>query len=320
MKKLTPQEEQIILHKATEAPFSGKFYRHRQKGLYICRQCGAALYRSENKFDSGCGWPSFDTEIKGAVRQTPDPDGYRTEISCARCGGHLGHIFLGEGFTAKNTRHCVNSLSLAFVPDTLPRNSSSHSVAPEAKTPGTPDKSATSSASANTAVHTPPDCNVAKEAVFAGGCFWGVEHLLGQAPGVLSIQSGYIGGHVPHPTYEQVCTGKTGHYEAVRVLFDPAQISYEALAKLFFEIHDPTQLDGQGPDIGQQYRSALFYADEEQKHTAEKLLKQLQDKGYRIATQLLPRQIFWPAEDYHQHYYQRKGTQPYCHRRVKRFD
>ena len=157
-------------------------------------------------------------------------------------------------------------------------------------------------------------------AVFAGGCFWGVEHLLGQAKGVLSIQSGYTGGHISNPTYEQVCTGTTGHYEAVRVLFDPTKTDYETLAKLFFEIHDPTQYDGQGPDIGPQYRSAIFYTSQTQKNTAQKLIEILKNKGLHIVTQLLPLEYFWPAEDYHQHYYRRKGTQPYCHRRMKRFD
>ncbi len=157
-------------------------------------------------------------------------------------------------------------------------------------------------------------------AVFAGGCFWGVEYLLGKVPGVINIQSGYTGGHLSSPTYEQVCSGQTGHYEAVRILFDPGKTNYETLAKIFFEIHDPTQPDGQGPDIGSQYRSAIFYADQNQKHTAEKLLEILRSKGYQPVTRLFPLDTFWPAENYHQQYYIRKGTQPYCHRRVKRFD
>lgn len=158
------------------------------------------------------------------------------------------------------------------------------------------------------------------QAVFAGGCFWGVEHLMQAAPGVISVQSGYTGGHTPSPSYEQVRSGTTAHYEAVRVTYDPNQTDYETLAKLFFEIHDPTQADGQGPDIGSQYRSAVFYADETQKQIAEKLIGMLKAKGYAVVTQVLPLQTFWPAEEYHQDYYARKGTQPYCHMRVKRFD
>ena len=158
-----------------------------------------------------------------------------------------------------------------------------------------------------------------KTAVFAGGCFWGVEHLMQSAPGVLDVQSGYTGGAVEAPSYEQVKTGSTGHFEAVRVTYDAARVDYETLAKLFFEIHDPTQADGQGPDIGSQYRSAVFYADATQKQIAEKLIAQLKAKGLAVVTQVLPLQKFWPAEEYHQDYYQRKGTQPYCHMRVKRF-
>lgn len=159
-----------------------------------------------------------------------------------------------------------------------------------------------------------------QQAVFAGGCFWGVEHLMQSAPGVLDVQSGYTGGSVTQPSYEQVRAGQTGHFEAVRVTYDPAQIDYETLAKLFFEIHDPTQADGQGPDIGSQYRSAVFYADANQKQIAEKLIAYLKEKGYKVVTQVLPLKIFWPAEEYHQDYYARKGTQPYCHMRVKRFE
>jgi len=116
-KKLTKEEEQVIVHKGTEAPFTGKYFAFWEKGTYICRRCGAALYRSESKFEADCGWPSFDDEIPGAVKRSPDPDGRRTEISCANCGAHLGHVFLGEGFTKKNTRHCVNSISMEFIPD-----------------------------------------------------------------------------------------------------------------------------------------------------------------------------------------------------------
>jgi peptide methionine sulfoxide reductase msrA/msrB len=294
LNKLTPEEERVILHKGTEMPGTGQYNKSKGTGTYTCKQCNAPLYRSSDKFDSGCGWPSFDDEIPGAVRHTPDADGLRTEITCARCGGHLGHVFEGEGFTEKNTRHCVNSISLNFVP-----------------------------AGEKQAVVTPAnatgDAVATQTAYFAGGCFWGVEHLLQKADGVISVRSGYMNGRTPKPTYKEVCYDNTGHAEAVEVVYDPAQTGYEAIARLFFEIHDPTQVNRQGPDIGDQYRSALFYADDSQKAIAEKLIGLLKSKGLKVATKVEKAGPFWPAEDYHQDYYDHKGTQPYCHGYTKRF-
>ena len=165
----------------------------------------------------------------------------------------------------------------------------------------------------------PPFPEGVQTAVFGAGCFWGVEHMMQKEPGVLSVESGYIGGTVENPTYEQVCTKTTGHAEAVRVTYDPSRVSYETLAKLFFEIHDPTQEDGQGPDLGPQYRSEVFYLTPEQKEVSERLIKTLKDKGYRVVTRVTPATTFWPAETYHQDYYERKGTEPYCHAYTRRF-
>ena len=296
MKELTPEEKRIIIDKGTETPFTGKYYKTDDEGIYRCRRCGADLYRSDDKFDSGCGWPGFDDEIPGAVKRETDADGRRTEIMCAGCGGHLGHVFEGEGFTPKNTRHCVNSASLDF----LPAES------------GIPDGEDLSDGEGQTA----PALDTA---IFAGGCFWGVEHLMQRQKGVVSVESGYTGGHVVDPTYEQVRSHATGHAEAVRVAFDPSQVSYGQLARLFFEIHDPTQRDGQGPDIGDQYRSEIFYNSTAQRHTAEELISLLKKKGYDVATRVTPTDVFYPAEEYHQNYYERKGTEPYCHKYTKRF-
>ncbi len=281
MKKLTPEEERIILHKGTERPFTGKYYDFWEKGTYACRQCGSVLYRSAAKFDAGCGWPSFDEEISGAVKRVPDADGHRTEIVCANCQGHLGHVFEGEGFTQKNTRHCVNSISMQFIPE-------------------------------NQALQ-------ADTAVFAGGCFWGVEYYMERTEGVISTSVGYTGGWKQDPSYEEICRGNTGHYEAVEIVFDPARTTFETLLRLFFEIHDPTQWNRQGPDIGEQYRSAVFYRDESQKKTAEKLIELLKNKGYEVVTELKPAAEFWVAEDYHQDYYRHRNKLPYCHGYTKRF-
>jgi peptide methionine sulfoxide reductase msrA/msrB len=280
--QLTPEEEAVILHKRTERAFTGKYDNFYKTGTYECKRCGTPLYRSTDKFDAGCGWPSFDAEIPGAVNRIPDADGMRTEIVCANCGAHLGHVFLGEGLTTKNTRHCVNSISLVFVP------------------PGT-------------------KMNKSDTAIFAGGCFWGVEYYMLQAPGVISTEVGYIGGRGEKPTYEEVCSHKTGYAEAVRIVFDPKKTTYENVAKLFFEIHDPTEVNRQGPDIGDQYRSSVFYLNAEQKKTTENLISLLRAKGLDVATQVVPATKFWKAEEYHQQYYAKENGTPYCHRYVKRF-
>lgn len=271
----------VIKDKGTEPSFSGEYDDFGDSGTYLCRQCGLALFRSSTKFHSGCGWPSFDEEIKGTVSYKTDADGYRTEILCSRCHAHLGHVFKGEGFTKTNTRHCVNSLSLDFVAD-------------------------------KTVLDT-------EEAIFAAGCFWGVEYYFKKLSGVLKTQVGYSGGHTNSPTYRQVCNGNTGHYEAIRVVYDIAKIDFESIAKYFFEIHDPTQKDGQGPDLGDQYLSVAFYYDENQKQILEQLITKLAELNYKVATKLLPVSVFWPAEEYHQDYYEKNTKQPYCHHYQKRF-
>ena len=280
-KDLSPEEEKVIVHKGTELPFTGEFWNFEGKGTYVCKRCEAPLYRSEDKFDSNCGWPSFDDEVPGAITRVPDADGVRTEIICSNCGGHLGHVFLGARLTEKNTRHCVNSISMKFIPDE-------------------------------------EDVGI-RRAYFAGGCFWGVEYLLAEAEGVISTRVGYMGGETDNPSYDDVCSGTTGHAEAVEVVYDAAKTDFEELAKLFFEIHDPTQVNRQGPDVGDQYRSAIFYVDDEQKEVAQKLIGILQEQGYAAATHLAEAGTFWPAEEYHQDYYEKTGKQPYCHVRTERF-
>jgi peptide methionine sulfoxide reductase msrA/msrB len=152
-----------------------------------------------------------------------------------------------------------------------------------------------------------------ERAIFASGCFWGTEYFLKRENGVVKSTVGYIGGTLDNPTYREVCSKKTGHYEAVEVYYDPEVTDFETVARMFFETHDPTQKNGQGPDIGPQYRSAIFYLNDEQKATSEKLIKLLQDKGVDVATVLIEAPTFWPAELYHQDYYDLRGGTPYCH-------
>ena len=293
LRPLTPEERRVIIEKGTERPFTGEYNMHFEAGAYLCRQCGAKLFESDSKFHSECGWPSFDDEVPGAVTKLPDPDGMRTEIVCSNCKGHLGHIFKGEQLTPKNVRYCVNSLSLDFKP--MPTSADTEEAAADIPHP-------------------------MERAVFAGGCFWGVEYHFKKLDGVVEVTSGYIGGTVANPTYKQVCTGNTGHAEAVEVAFYPTKVSFEQLAKLFFEIHDFTQLNRQGPDIGTQYRSEIFYTNERQKQAAIELIDMLKNKGYDVKTKVTPAGEFYPAEDYHQDYYEKTGKQPYCHIYRKIFD
>ena len=156
-------------------------------------------------------------------------------------------------------------------------------------------------------------------AIFSGGCFWGVEYYMKKAKGVISTEVGYTGGTKERPTYEEVCKGITGHYEAIQIVFDSGKTTFEEVSKLFFEIHDPTEWNRQGPDFGEQYRSAVFYRTKEQKAIAEKLIRILKEKGYPVVTEVKPAKTFWKAEKYHQDYYDHKGMTPYCHGYVKRF-
>ena len=279
--KLTKKEEKVIIHKGTEMPFSGKYYKHTKKGIYVCKRCNAPLFKSDNKFESNCGWPSFDSEIPSSVEKVSDADGLRTEIICKNCKGHLGHVFEGEGFTKKNTRLCVNSISLNFTPNI--------------------------------------EDEKIQKAHFSGGCFWGVEYYFQKIEGVISTKVGYMGGNKKNPTHKEVCRGGTGHVETLEVIYDSSISNFEKLAQLFFEIHDPTQVNGQGPDIGSQYHSVIFYANDEQKKITEKLIDVLKNNGYNVVTKLVKAGKFWEAEKYHQKYYLNNGQQPYCHIRKKRF-
>ena len=280
-KSLTPFEKQVIEAKGTEAPNSGLYSHHRGEGSYHCKACGETLYDSQHKFESSCGWPSFDDEIPTKVKRVPDADGRRIEIVCQNCGGHLGHVFEGERLTDKNTRHCVNSVSIEF------RAKGKETLA---------------------------------TAIFASGCFWGTQYFMARIPGVLESEVGYIGGHKENPSYKEVCAGTTGHLEALRVYYRPEMVDYEELAKIFFETHDFSQENGQGPDIGSQYLSAVFVNNDKERQVIERLTKKLEKMGHKVATSIKNPSTFYTAEDYHQNYYESKGETPYCHRYRQIFD
>jgi peptide methionine sulfoxide reductase msrA/msrB len=277
-KKLPENVCHIIKEGGTEQPFTGKYVYHKEKGTYHCIGCDAPLFTSDSKFDSGSGWPSFYEVIKtGAVKEITDRS-YgmnRIEIKCAKCDAHLGHVF-EDGPNPTGLRYCVNSLSLDFVGESN---------------------------------------NGLSEATFGAGCFWCIDACFQKVNGIVEVYPGYAGGKTPNPSYDEVCSGKTGHAEVARVVFDPSIITYDELLELFWWIHDPTQLNRQGNDVGTQYRSVVFYHNESQKERAmffkDKLTK---EKVWEqpIVTEIVEINNFYKAESYHQDYFNNHPENQYC--------
>jgi peptide methionine sulfoxide reductase msrA/msrB len=276
---LTELESKVLLGKGTEKAFSGDLLYNKEKGVYECRGCGAPLFSSKNKFESGTGWPSFDQAIsEDAIKEHVDNSHgmERIEITCANCGGHLGHVF-DDGPTKTGLRYCVNSCSLDF--DSMQKS--------------------------------------AQDTItLGGGCFWCVEAIYELLDGVISVESGYSGGTAETATYKKVSSGTTNHAEVVQVVYDPSKVSLYEILEVFFSSHDPTTLNRQGADYGTQYRSVVFYHNKKQKEQANEIIKKLTDEKIfdaPIVTEISAFSRFYSAEKYHQDYYANNPKYGYCH-------
>jgi len=280
-KVLSPDLYAVAREADTERAFTGKMWQSETKGTYYCAACGLKLFKSEQKFVSSCGWPSFfEQDNKNSV-VFKDDNSYgmkRIEALCGRCNSHLGHLF-DDGPEPTGKRYCMNAISLDFVPDGV------------ISTTGN-----------------------LETIVLGGGCFWCVEAVYENLEGVKSVYSGYAGGTVENPSYEEVCTGRTGAAEVVEITYDKSKTNLDEIFQVFFTVHDPTTLNRQGADAGTQYRSAIFYKNENEKKAAESLIKELNEKVFanKIVTTLEPLKKFYKAESYHQGYYQNNKNQPYC--------